>query len=442
MPQAPQRLGLWSGVGLVVANMIGTGVFVSAGYQAQDLGPGLLLFAWVVGSAVALCGARAYAELATLLPRSGGEYRFLSELMHPLLGYLAGWATLLVGFAAPVAVNALAAAAFTATLLPVPDEKLLASAFVLALTALHARDFGVSRLTQDALVAIKALLVLGFVAMGLLGGRHHWPDWTPPHAHAGFPTGPFVTSLFFIAFAFSGWNAAAYSAEEFQQPRRDVPRAMALGCLMVAAFYLLANWVFVANLTPERAAVVFQFETQRVTLGHLIASDVLGPVGGRAMSVLAVLSFLSAISAMVFVGPRVYAAMADDGYLPRVLASRAGRPPTGSVWLQGLVTLALLHGQGLRELLANVGAILTLISGLTVLGLFRAARLIPGARPARLALLCAGAYALAATVMLWVGLRGSRSLVLWTGALVVVTAAGWAGTRWLGGGRPRVESPR
>lgn len=442
MPQSAQRLGLWSGVGLVVANMIGTGVFVSAGYQAQDLGPGLLLGAWVVGALVALCGTRAYAELATLLPRSGGEYRFLSELVHPLLGYLAGWATLLVGFAAPVAVNALAAAAFTGTLLPVGDEKLLASVFVLALTALHSRDFAVSRSTQNGLVAVKALLVLGFVAMGLLGGSNRWPDWTPPHAHAGFPTGPFVTSLFFIAFAFSGWNAAAYSAEEFREPRRDVPRAMALGCLMVSAFYLLANWVFVANLTPARAAVVFELEKQRVTLGHLIATDVLGAAGGRAMSALAVLSFLSAISAMVFVGPRVYAAMADDGYLPRLLRSRAGRPPTGSVWLQGLVTLLLLHGQGLRELLANVGAILTLISALTVLGLFRASRRLPGARPARVALLCAGFYAAAAAVMLGVGLRDSRSLALWMAVLAAATAAGWIGTRWLGAGRPRVESPR
>lgn len=440
MSQAPQRLGLWSGVGLVVANMIGTGVFVSAGYQAQDLGPALLLGAWVVGALIALCGTRAYAELATLLPRSGGEYRFLSELMHPLLGYLAGWATLLVGFSAPVAVNALAAAAFTGTLLPVGHEKLLASVFVLALTALHARDFGISRVTQDGLVAVKALLVLGFVAMGLLGGSNRWPDWTPPNVHPGFPTGPFVTSLFFIAFAFSGWNAAAYSAEEFRQPRRDVPRAMALGCLMVAAFYLLANWVFVANLTPERAAVVFHFETQRITLGHLIASDVLGAVGGRAMSVLAVLSFLSAISAMIFVGPRVYAAMAQDGYLPRVLAAREGRPPTGSVWLQGAVTLVLLHSQHIRDILENVGAILTLISALTVLGLFRAARRIPGARPARLALFCAGAYTLAAAVMLWVGLRNSASLLLWTTLLVVATAAAWLATRWLGAGQPRVES--
>ena len=440
MPQLPQRLGLWSGVGLVVANMIGTGVFVSAGYQAQDLGPGLLLGAWVVGALIALCGTRAYAELASLLPRSGGEYRFLSDLMHPLLGYLAGWATLLVGFSAPVAVNALASAAFTATLVPVGNEKLLASAFVLALTALHSRDFGVSRWTQDALVAVKVLLVLGFVAMGLLGGSNHWPDWSPPNVHAGFPTGPFVTSLFFIAFAFSGWNAAAYSAEEFREPRRDVPRAMALGCLMVAAFYLLANWVFVANLTPERAAVVFHFETQRITLGHLIASDVLGRAGGRAMSVLAVLSFLSAISAMIFVGPRVYAAMAQDGYLPRALAARHGRPPTGSVWLQGAVTLVLLHSQHVRDILANVGAILTLISALTVLGLFRAAARIPGARPAPLALFCAGAFALSAAVMLWVGLRNSASLLLWTALLVAATVAGWLATRWLGGGLPRVES--
>lgn len=426
---SPVRLGLWSGVGLVVANMVGTGVFLSTGFMAQDLGPGAVLLAWLVGSGVALCGTQAYAALATLVPRSGGEYRFLSDLLHPFLGYLAGWVTLLVGFSAPVAVNALAAAAFTGTLVPVAHEKLLAGAYVLALTALHARTLRVSRLTQDSLVLLKAALVLGFALLGLLGGRNAWPDWTPPNVHAGLPLQPFATSLFFIAFAFSGWNAAAYSAEEFDDPKRTVPRAMMIGCLLVAAFYLLVNWVFVANLTPARAAVVFQFESARITLGHLIATDILGEMGGRVMSVLALCSFLSCMSSMIFAGPRVYAAMAQDGFLPGILRAPGEGPPSGSIWFQGLVTLAILQIQDVGMLLANMGAILTLICALTMLGLVRL-WLRPGAygRPPGIAVLAALVYVTMALVTLPFGLAAGTQLAWWLGGLLAVTLVAYLAT--------------
>jgi APA family basic amino acid/polyamine antiporter len=205
---------------------------------------------------------------------------------------------------------------------------------------------------------------------------------------------------------------------------------MTLGCASVAVFYLLVNWVFVANLTPQRAAAVFEYETARVTLGHLVANDILGPAGGRAMSVLAVFTFLSAMSAMIFAGPRVYAAMAADGFLPRALMAREGHPPTGSVWLQGVVTLLLLQWQALRDLLANVGAILTLVAALTVLGVVRL-WLRPGERerPGRLALGSALVYVLAAVWMLYHGIRDSPAVLIWLGALVAVTAIAYAATR-------------
>lgn len=436
MSRSSAHLGLATGTGIVVANMIGAGVFLSAGYMAQDMGPGTILLAWVVGSLIALAGTHAYATLALRVPRSGGEYRFLHDLLHPLAGYFAGWVTLLVGFSAPVAANAHAAAAFSATLVPVAHPRLLGAAFVLALTFLHARDLSVSRWTQDSLVLVKVLLVGAFVVLGLAAGSHVWPTWTPPHTSDGFPAGPFAVSLFFIAFAFSGWNAAAYATEEFRQPRRDVPRAMLIGCISVAVLYVLVNWVFVANLTPQRASAVFEYETARVTLGHLVAADILGPVGGRAMSVLAVFSFLSAMSAMVFAGPRVYAAMAADGLLPRALMAREGRPPAGSVWLQGVVTLLLLQWETLRDILANVGAILTLVSALTVLCVVRL-WLRPGdaPRPGPLAVACAIVYMSAAAWMFYYGLGGSPHLVWWLLGLALATTAGYLGAQRFGSAR-------
>lgn len=432
MSTKEHRFGLWTGVGIVASSMIGTGVFLSAGFMAQDLGPGPLLLAWVAGAVIALSGARAYGAVAMRLPRSGGEYRYLHDLFHPWLGYFAGWATLFVGFSAPLAANARAAAVFAGTLVPVPHEGLLAAFFVVALTLFHARDLSLSRWTQDSLALVKAALVLGFAALGLFAGHNTWPTWTPPNVSAGFPVAAFATSLFFVAFAFTGWNGAVYVAEEFRNPKRDVPRSMLVGCGLVAVLYLLVNWVFVANLSPERAAVVFRYEEERVTLGHLIAADMLGPLGGKAMSALALLSFLSAMSAFVLTGPRAYAAMAADGFLPRALVAREGRPPVGSILFQGVVTLLLLHTHGLRDILQNVGAILTLLSALVAASLFRL-RFRPGLGPPPdpLSLVAAGIFVVAAAWMLYHGFRTSAQLWLWVAVLVVVSATAYAGTHLL-----------
>lgn len=405
-----------------MANMIGSGVFLSAGFMAQEMGPGAILLAWMVGTAVALAGARAYAEVAQLVPRSGGEYRYLTDLLHPVLGTLAGWASLLVGFSAPIAVAALAAGHFLRTLVPWVSPHVAGVALIVLLTAAHAAGLRLSQRTQDALVLVKAALLLGFVAVGLAHAPAGWPAWSPPHPPAGSIVPSFMTSLFFVAFAFSGWNAAAYAAGEFAEPRRDVPRAMMLGCALVGALYLAVNWVFVSSLTPDRASVVLAYEERRVTLGHLIMRDVLGEAGGQAMSVLTIVAFVSSMSAMTFVGPRVYAAMARDGHLPQALAGVEGRPPSASVLLQGALALFLLFTHRLQQVLVNVGGVLTLFTALVALSLFWVwRRRGEGPAPAPGSLVAAGLYVVASTVMLYFGFRTQRQLLVWIAAVVAAT---------------------
>ncbi len=404
-------------------------MFVSTGYMAQEMGPGQILFAWLVGAAIALAGTRAYAAGAALIPRSGGEYRYLSDLLHPSLGYLAGWASLILGFSAPVAVDAYAAASYAGTLFPgAPDPRWLAAALVAAFTLAHAYGLRSSRWTQDLFALAKAALLIGFIAVGLAFGANRLPAWTQPEAQAGFPLRAFMSSLFYIAYAFSGWNTAVYAAEEFREPRRDVPRALLFGCGLVAATYLLVNWIFVANLTPERARAVLSSETARVTLGHLVTRDLLGEAGGKAMSVLVIVVFLSAMSAMMFAGPRVYAAMARDGFLPRRLAGSEGRPPTACTLLQGLLALALITTHQLRQLLENVGAILTLFTALTAAGLFRAA--LSGRDVSRDALAAAALYVGSAAWMLYFGFRDSTALLLWIASVAALALAAYAATRY------------
>lgn len=413
-------LGLWSGIGLVAANMIGAGVFLSAGFMAQEMSAGWILLDWVAGMVLAMAGARAYGEVARLVPRSGGEYRYLSELIHPSLGYLAGWASLLIGFAAPIAINALGAARFLGTVVPVEYPRVVATVFILVLTAFHSYRLDSSRWTQNALIGLKILLLLAFVGMGLALGSSSWPEWTPPSGARGFEAGPFFGNMFWIAFAFSGWNAAIYAAGEFRNPARDVPRAMIIGCFAVGTLYLLINWVFVANLTPADAIVVAE---SGPVLGHVVAQGLIGPVGAKLMSVFIALAFLSAMSAMILVGPRVYAAMAADGFLPKILVARRGRPPAGAALFQAAVSLTFVWTHSVRNALDSVGALLIIFSALTCLSLFALLRHRTLPRPRPMALVSAGAYVALSGWILYYGIKHRISSTVLYGAGAVMVGA-------------------
>jgi APA family basic amino acid/polyamine antiporter len=364
-------MGLGSGVGIVIANMIGAGVLTTAGFMALDLAPAHILLAWVVGGAAALCGARAYAAVAQAIPRSGGEYRYLSTLWHPMLGYLAGFTSLIVGFSQPVAADAQLAGYFAETLGIGVSWRPITVGVIVLVTLLHAFDLRTSRRGQGALVVVKFALVVGFVVVGLVAGHNAWPTWRPPAAEHGLPVRPFFNSLVFIAFCFSGWNAAIYASEEFAEPRRDVPRAMLLGCAIVSVLYLLVNWVFVANLTPAHYGAWVSGDHDRVTIGHFLMKELVGGVGAKIMSAIMIVALVSAASAMTMIGPRVYAAMARDGYLPKVFAGTEGKPPLWSVLMQSAIALSVAMTTSFINAITTIGSILTLMAALTALGVFK-----------------------------------------------------------------------
>jgi basic amino acid/polyamine antiporter, APA family len=185
-------LTLASGVGLVVSTTVGAGIFVTTGFMAQSMGPAPILLCWVAGAVIALAGTRAYAAIAALIPRSGGEYRYVHDLLHPALGYVAGWSSLLLGFAAPMAIVALAASTYAHALWPaLPAPRAVAAALILAFAAAHAAGLRTSHWTQDLLAALKVLLLLAFVAMGLALGRNECgPGGPRPIPRRAFPRAP------------------------------------------------------------------------------------------------------------------------------------------------------------------------------------------------------------------------------------------------------------
>jgi APA family basic amino acid/polyamine antiporter len=420
------QFGLWSGIGLVVGNTVGVGVLTNTGYMAGQLGPRAILLAWAIGGVMAMAGARCYAELARAIPRSGGEYRYLSELLHPFLGTVAGWTSLLVGFSAPVALAAATAGPFFATVVPSVPPQATAVALIVLAAASQAFDQRWSKRAQDLLAVIKVLLISGFIVAGLVLGSHAAPTWRPPEAAAGLPVRPFAVSLVYIAFAFSGWNAAAYAAQEFRDPERTVPRALWLGTALVTLIYLVVNAIFVANLSGERLSGWLQQDTSRITLAHVLIADLAGPQAARATSLCLVVSLASLMISMTLVGPRVAAAMAEEGFLPRALAGRQNRPPFWSVLVQSGIALVLLLTHGFEALLRSVGVVLTISSALTVAAVVRLRfGSGPWPRPSAVVIAAAFAYVVGSAWILWYTITEAPRTLLWLAIVVLASVIGY-----------------
>jgi basic amino acid/polyamine antiporter, APA family len=279
-----------------------------------------------------------------------------------------------------------------------------------------------------------------FIAVCVAAGSLAYPTWLPPSPGPSLG-GDLLNSLFYIAFAYSGWNAASYAYDEFVDPQRTVPLAMILGCAVVGLLYLAVNYLFVANLTPAQGTVVFHYDDfaslkgqwDQVTLGQAVMGHLLGPGAARVMSGVMLLLFTSAISAMTLIGPRVYAAMAYDGVLPRVFLPQPGRPSLWGAGVQGVLALLILFTHELRTVLANVGAILTLFAALTCAGLFAVSvRPLPsGTRPGAVALVCAALYVALAGWMLVFRFGSAEGLTLlgWLGGVCLVALVAYGASR-------------
>ncbi len=403
-----KKHGVLSGAGLVIANMIGIGVLISTGFMAQDLSPSSILLSWVLGSVIAATGVLAYSGIATAINKSGGEYRFLADLCHPFLGYLSGWGSLILGFSAAIAVEAYTIGSFVNTLIAGPDPRITGLFIVLLIAAFHSFNLNWSHRGQNILVITKVGFLVAFIFLCLLFTGSYTADWSPANYHEKFPVDIFLENQFWIVFAFSGWNAAVYTASEFKKPQRDVGRAMLLGLAFVSLIYFLLNWIFVVNLTPEKAAVVFHYEEARITLAHIIASDLFGGIGGKIVSIFIILAFASGISSMFMVGPRVYQAMATDGYLPEVFRSSNDKPPTYATLLQCMVCIVLLFSHTLRETVLAASAFLMIFSVLTALSIFRISKVFPSApKPKTYQLIAACIFSTATLCILYFGVSVS-----------------------------------
>jgi amino acid transporter len=378
-------LGLITLLALVVANMIGAGVFTSSGFSLQVLGnPGRVMLAWWLCGAWAIAGAIAYGALAQRLPLSGGEYLFLSRLVHPAVGFLAGWISVVAGFTAPIAVAAQGAAIYALGDVESGDWQLtLVAEGIIVLAALcHVVGLSIGAGIQNAIVAAKLLLLVVIIAWAFLfSSSDVWqgaalpgqsPQWWPEDWSAWTVL---VGSMSWIALSYTGFNAAIYVAGQAHQPRRTVPQAMIVSTLLVTVIYLLLNYVFVYAPAPETIANQ-----------NNVAAIAATAVGGSALSglvrVTICLAMASSVFAMLLAGPRVYQKMAEDGVMPRVFRSQGGSPRWATVVQAGLSMVAVLLAD-LLQLMKYLGLTLSACGALAVLSLWWARRRIPQASPLR-----------------------------------------------------------
>lgn len=345
--------------------MIGTGIFTSLGFQVSTIPSAFpIVLLWLIGGLCALCGALAYGELAATFPRSGGEYHFLSVIFHPALGFLAGWISITVGFAAPIALAAMAFGKYLNTVFPALSPVALSLAVVALVTAIHLRGIGLGSAFQNVATLLKVLLLVVLVAAGFLVKDTQPVSLLPVEGDGSLlVSAPFAVSLIYVMYAYSGWNASTYIVGEVRNPARTVPLSIAIGTLLVTILYVGVNAVFLRTTPLSEMA-------GKVEVAHVAAVHIFGDSGGRLMAGLICAGLISSVSAMTWVGPRVAMTMGQDWRALSLLArTTPGGVPAIAVLLQSAIVGILLITSSFAWVLTYVQFSLQLCSFLTVLGL-------------------------------------------------------------------------
>jgi APA family basic amino acid/polyamine antiporter len=377
----PAEFGLPTAIFIIVASIVGAGVLTTSGYTVYNVGSNqLMLLLWVIGGVIAACGALALCELTAALPRTGGDYVFLHEAYGPLVAFLSGWVSLLIGFAAPAATAAFGAAKYLVAPLALPGnsaetiQRLIATALVVAFTVIHVSGRRRTARVQGWITTLKLVLLGVLVVVGLAIGWPHAANLAdrPPLT---WPLAVSMTfSLIYIGYAYTGWNAASYLAGEFVEPQRQLPRAILLGTGGVVVLYLGLNVVYALALSAGDVKAIVDAPSNRMgqdavaPIAEIAARRLVGPGWSAPLSVAIGLMLLSSLSAYILTGPRVIYAMAAAGQFPAFagrLTARAQTPAVAS-WLQTTLALALLWASRLKSLLEYAGIGLSIFSMLAV----------------------------------------------------------------------------
>jgi APA family basic amino acid/polyamine antiporter len=381
----PAEFGLPMATFVVVASMVGTGVLTTSGYTVASVGSNQwMLILWVVGGVTAVCGALTLSELSAAMPRTGGDYVYLHEAYGPLPAFLSGWVSFLIGFAGPGAASAFASAKYLLAPWYGPGadvvliERGIATALILGFAGLHVIGRRQTAHVQGWITAIKLALLVGYAAAGLAAGWRNTAnlhDLTPIDGEA-LSLAALLSSLVYIYYAYTGWNAASYLAGEVREPQRLLPRAILLGTGGVLVLYMAVNVVYALALTPDDIRGIIKEAGGKfdavAPIAEIAAKRLFGPGWAGTLSVAVGLMLLSSLSAYLLIGPRVLYAMAEAGQFPSMAArlTRRARTPAVATAFQLTVTLVLLWLGSVESLILYAGVGLSIFSMLAMSSIF------------------------------------------------------------------------
>jgi len=356
---------------VVIANMVGTGVFTSLGFQLMDLRSGfVLLMLWAIGGLAAVCGAMTYAELGAAMPRSGGEYNFLARIYHPAAGFVSGWVSATIGFAGPTALAAMTFAAYATSVMPGETsdwlEKTLACGLVIVLTIVHSSNRRSSGGLQVFFTILKVAVIAGFCLFAYFLVDAPQPvTFLPVSGDGALLTGSaFAVSLIYVSYAYTGWNAATYLSSELENPQRTLPIILLTGTLVVTLLYVALNFTFL-YVAPMDDMV------GQVEVGYIAAESAFGGPGGRFAGLIMASLLISTVSAMTIAGPRVLQVVGEDFPALRLLArTNSNGLPATAIIVQSAATILFILSSTFESILVFAGFTLALNSFATVLGVF------------------------------------------------------------------------
>jgi APA family basic amino acid/polyamine antiporter len=377
-----RRLGLFPVTNIVIANMIGAGIFTTSGLLMGDLqDPGLMIVLWLVGGIIALSGALCYGEVGAAIPEAGGEYIFLSRLYHPLIGFLSGWVSFIVGFSAPIAASSIGFSEYFYRAVPSifhlgsVDVEIMKKVYSIAIigvfTLIHLRGMRFGTLIQNYLTLLKVGLVVGVIILGFMFGQGNC-DHFQQRVSFDFDFSRLKTiglSVMWIMFAYSGWNASVYIGGEIKDPQKNLPLSLIIGTGGVILIYLLLNMLFVYAVEPEAMSGV-------ISIGGLTVGRMFGPMAENLFSLLIAFALFSSISAFIILGPRVYFAMSRDGYFFKFAQQihKRYKVPYLSIIFQGIISMIIVLSGTFDQILTYMGFSLGVFPILVVLALFKLRR--------------------------------------------------------------------
>ena len=360
-----RHLSLTTAISLVVSSMIGTGVFTSLGYQLLDIQSGFsIIMLWFIGGVISLFGALSYSELASALPRSGGEYYLLSRILHPSIGLSAGIISATVGFSAPAVLAAIALANYLKPIFVNVNVSILAATVIILLNILHSFSLGVGKSFQVWSTLLKLFTMILFIFAGIFFSDKQDISFSPRIEDLKIVLSPeFAVNLVWVSYAYAGWNSSVYVVGEIVKPNKNIFKSILIGTLLVAAFYVMLNYVFL---------VVSPIESLKgeIEIGYISSVILFGEKSAKLISILIGLLLLSTVSSYVYVGPRIIQAIGEDydklSFLSKINQNGV---PFNAFIIQLVISLGFILSSTFEEVVLYTGIILIITNSLTVCSL-------------------------------------------------------------------------